>query len=457
MHNKTLCLIGVFSFGIMFYVGLSHLAAETIQLQRQDGTYMVPVQINGAVTLPFTLDTGAAPVAIPEDVFLTLLRTGTVKMRTDFVGTGTAVLADGSKQASKLFVLHEVRVGDHVVKNVIASVISVKGDPLLGQSFLSKLPSWTIDNERHALVLNDQAGSIGGAHQSPRAVPSALESTPPARSGEPNLSAEELVERGRKAQADKNYSEAMRWYQMAAAEGNFAAAHNIGVLYLNGLGVSQNYTEAMHWLLIAANKGRRESQYNIGALYERGLGVAQDYVEGMRWYRMAAVQGLGLAQYRVGVLYSKGQGVAQDYSEAMRWWQMAAEKGNADAQAGVGALYAQGLGVRQDFAQAMRWYQTAAAQRNAVAQYNIGVLYHNGSGVTRDPAEAMRWYQMAAAQGYSLAQNNIGSMVAHGEATSKDCTVAKQWLERAAAAGVEIARKNLISGVNGVCPWSVVR
>jgi hypothetical protein len=52
--------------------------------------------------------------------------------------------------------LHEVKVGDHVVRNVIANVVPIKGDPLLGQSFLSELQAWAIDNDRHVLILRDE-------------------------------------------------------------------------------------------------------------------------------------------------------------------------------------------------------------------------------------------------------------------------------------------------------------
>ena len=38
---------------------------------------MVPVQINGAITLDFTVDSGAADVSVPADVFSTLARTET--------------------------------------------------------------------------------------------------------------------------------------------------------------------------------------------------------------------------------------------------------------------------------------------------------------------------------------------------------------------------------------------
>jgi predicted aspartyl protease len=58
----------------------------------QHGAYMISVQINGALVLPFVLDTGASLVVLPADVFRTLSRTGTVT-RSDFIGTGMAVLA----------------------------------------------------------------------------------------------------------------------------------------------------------------------------------------------------------------------------------------------------------------------------------------------------------------------------------------------------------------------------
>lgn len=127
-------------------------AVQTVSLVQQHGTFLVPIQLNGRITLDFVLDSGAADVAIPADVVLTLMRTGTLSDR-DFVGTKTYVLADGSKLPSPSFVIHELRIGDLSVRNVTASVSPVQGDLLLGQSFLSKLPSWTIDNKQHALLI----------------------------------------------------------------------------------------------------------------------------------------------------------------------------------------------------------------------------------------------------------------------------------------------------------------
>lgn len=129
-------------------------AAESIPLESSGGVYMLPVRINDAVTIPFVIDSGASEVAIPADVFLVLSRSGTVS-QTDSLGTRTYTMANGTTQSSERFRLRKLMVGNHVVTDVVANVIPVNGDPLLGQSFLSRLPAWSIDNARHTLVLND--------------------------------------------------------------------------------------------------------------------------------------------------------------------------------------------------------------------------------------------------------------------------------------------------------------
>jgi clan AA aspartic protease (TIGR02281 family) len=259
---------------------------EMIQLESEGGAYLVPVRINDAITLNFVLDTGAADVAIPADVFLTLTRTGTVKT-SDFIGTGTYVLADGSEQASKRFVLRELRVGDHVISNVIANVAPVKGDPLLGQSFLSKLPAWTIDNERHALVLNDMPGAIGvperAALPPPQLMPSPAAPAAPAGSNS-GLSVGELVQHGRQAASAQNYVEAMRWYRIAADQGNALAQYNIGSLYANGLGVPRDYSQAMRWYRMAADRGLVEAQCDITPLYAKLRHTQRNYAEAVLWF-----------------------------------------------------------------------------------------------------------------------------------------------------------------------------
>jgi clan AA aspartic protease (TIGR02281 family) len=116
------------------------------------GTFLVPVVINGAISLDFLIDSGASDVSIPADVFSTLARTGTIE-DADILTPQTYTLADGSTTSSPTFRIRSLKVGDRVLQNVIASVSDAKGSLLLGQSFLRNFKSWSIDNGRKVLVL----------------------------------------------------------------------------------------------------------------------------------------------------------------------------------------------------------------------------------------------------------------------------------------------------------------
>ena len=123
-----------------------------VPLKKDRGTFGVPVEINSALTLDFVVDSGAADVSIPADVFLTLIRAGTIK-DSDVTGEQIYVLADGSKSKAVTFTIKSLRVGDTIIKNVRGSVAAPQGALLLGQSFLGRFKSWSLDNARHELVL----------------------------------------------------------------------------------------------------------------------------------------------------------------------------------------------------------------------------------------------------------------------------------------------------------------
>jgi len=128
-------------------------AADEVAIEKRGGTYRVPVRINETITLPFLLDTGAADLVIPADVALTLIRAGALAS-SDFIGKDRYRLANGSEEVSDVVVLHEVQVGEHVVRNVTATISPAQGDPVLGQSFLSKFGAVTLDYNRLVLVLS---------------------------------------------------------------------------------------------------------------------------------------------------------------------------------------------------------------------------------------------------------------------------------------------------------------
>jgi len=123
-----------------------------IPLEKRGGVYELPVRINGVLTLNFILDTGASEVSIPADVALTLLRTGTIT-QSDFLPGKFYELADGSIAKNSRLIIRELDLGVIKINQVPASIGSTNSTLLLGQSFLSRLDSWSLDNKRHVLVV----------------------------------------------------------------------------------------------------------------------------------------------------------------------------------------------------------------------------------------------------------------------------------------------------------------
>ena len=107
----------------------------------------------------------------------------------------------------------------------------------------------------------------------------------------------------------------------------------------NGKGIAQNYTEAFKWYQKAAEQGDADAQCNLGRCYEYGNGIDQNYTEAVKWYKKAAEQGYARAQCNLGYCYYHEKGITKNYTEAVKWYQKAAKQGYARAQNNLGLCY----------------------------------------------------------------------------------------------------------------------
>jgi TPR repeat protein len=55
--------------------------------------------------------------------------------------------------------------------------------------------------------------------------------------------------------------------------------------------VEQSYNEAVKWFTLAAEQGDAKAQCSIGFCYENGYGVEKSFNEAAEWYKKAAAQG----------------------------------------------------------------------------------------------------------------------------------------------------------------------
>ena len=125
--------------------------------------------------------------------------------------------------------------------------------------------------------------------------------------------------------------------------------------------IAQDLGEALKWYRMAAAQGDARAQFNIGWIYHHGRGLPPDAVEAAKWYGLAADQGNSHAQALLGLAYGMGTGVKEDHGIAAKWFRRAADQGEAIGQSALGIAYYRGLGVPQDFVIAHMWLNLAAS------------------------------------------------------------------------------------------------
>jgi TPR repeat protein len=119
--------------------------------------------------------------------------------------------------------------------------------------------------------------------------------------------------------------------------------------------IERDYREAVRWYRLAAEQGQLEAQLNLGNILYKGLGgLPQNYAEAAKWFHLAADQGDATAQSKLGAMYDNGEGVPQDYAVAHMWFNLAAAQGDQD-----------GAKARDQIAQRMTPAQIAEAQKLA--------------------------------------------------------------------------------------------
>ena len=129
---------------------------NVINLQNVGNVYLLKAKLNGILeNQEFVFDTGASDLTITPDVFSILYKAGTIKA-SDFIGTATYQLADGSIVRGKKFILRELKIDDIILNDIEVSISNnVQAPMLFGQSAISKLGNYKIDFKQGLLILEN--------------------------------------------------------------------------------------------------------------------------------------------------------------------------------------------------------------------------------------------------------------------------------------------------------------
>lgn len=124
---------------------------------------------------------------------------------------------------------------------------------------------------------------------------------------------------------ERDTTESLKWYKIAAENGHGFTAERLFRLYSGGVYVEQSDSEAFKWLKKSVENGRLSYEL-LGDYYYRGNGVEKNYAEAMKCYKEDLKNHKDpYVMYKLGIMYMNGEGVEVDYNEALKWFNEALE------------------------------------------------------------------------------------------------------------------------------------
>ena len=128
---------------------------------------------------------------------------------------------------------------------------------------------------------------------------------------------------------DPDPKKATQLCKRAANAGFAPASATLGALFAR----AKKHERAVRWWTLAAEQGDLESLFNLGQAYRLGMGTVKDEAKAFELFLKAALAGVAVAQSRIGLAYATGEGAALDPIEACKWIELAAMRGDKAAVA----------------------------------------------------------------------------------------------------------------------------
>ncbi len=162
-----------------------------------------------------------------------------------------------------------------------------------------------------------------------------------------NMTPAEQFETAQKAESEKQYRKAEKYYILAGASDD----ENVATL----------------------------ASYYLGRLYKiGGEGFPADGRKAEMFLERAALKGLPVAQYELALLYDTGDKIPENKMKAVAWMNEAAKAGHVDALYGLGVWVERGYLGQPDMGRVLALYEQAANQGQVQAMSSLIAIYFGG-------------------------------------------------------------------------------
>ncbi len=238
-----------------------------------------------------------------------------------------------------------------------------------------------------------------------------------------------------------NESFAVLWLTRAAENGNGLAQLQLGLIYLNGVGVAPSQNDAKKWLDMAARKGIREAKHGLGLISQRGKTVA----DAAGFFEAALNSGYVMAAYDLAMLAPKDKSSEEKF---VNYLKIAANDNHPSAQNLLGVAFLLGKGVPKSDINAVLWFSRAARNKNLFARLNLALMYHRGRGVKKSEKIAAKLFNQLECNHYAekLSNNsliNLGNLFYNSRAYEKASYLYKKAADKGESESRSLAAYNL--------------
>lgn len=287
----------------------------------------------------------------------------------------------------------------------------------------------------------------------------------------------------------QDFATAARWYELAASQGEFRAAHNLANLKLAGRGIPQDVDGAISlyekgiaagdpagaetlgsfflenefkdtekaaaYLKKAFELGSPSAGTRLGRLLYNEAGSAQQREEAKMLLSSLAEQNYIPAAKSLAYIFTSGNRSERNYEAAKALQLKVLESGQQEAMLALGWIDLQ-LPPEPDNPNAtppLYWFRKAWDAGIHEASGYIGRAYLDGDSVEKSVDEALHWFKLGADKGETDCAYLIGAIHDkgwNGESSDKN---AEPWYRRAAEAGLaagQIALARLLVRNTGV-------
>ena len=116
-----------------------------------------------------------------------------------------------------------------------------------------------------------------------------------------------------------------------AYKGSAAAQLTVGVMKLEGNGMTQNIPEAIFWLRRSYNGNNPKAGLILAGIYVNGISVKENLFKAREYVKASADQGVPKAQYLYALMLLDGDGGSIDENAAIEYMFFAANGGSEEA------------------------------------------------------------------------------------------------------------------------------